>query len=1013
MKPSLPKSCIDPMVPYFTGRQKEVEEITGHVTSGSTRIVSIWGSPGFGKTSVAIAVGHHLHSQRLPVYFFSLRGLKSKADLTSKLLGFFRRPAANVQQQQQRLSLEDELLQLFNEMSDPFIIILDNADDLMESGMGNVKQDFTQLIKEILRRAEKVTFVITTRDSLEFMNVQFQGHQAVRICPLDELSSQNLVKELLPNAIASDCTRIQQICGQVPLAMKLLCSSISEDDVDGRSQVLHDFTRSSESSDIGEMLDNPDYPSQLRMKLLFDSSFQRLSAKEKEALVSLCVLPQSFDVKVAAAVLGMSKILAAKNILKTLWRRSFLDSGSKSELFTIHKLIQSLANERGEHEMKETILDAKSRFRAFYISRFEKINHQFLTGNSMSAFIEFYEHEQSFLTSLIEGCCDSKTSDNTFRALARAELFLDSLFWCDGEKIDRIYESAIEAARKDGSNTIHRQLLVSWALTEVPLGFYGKTMQLLSEAKYDPSSPSVTRNDRGKHLCYSGIYQLVTGKPEDGVQLLQEALAVMDDTPENRILRIIMFQILTIYYRFIKNSPRMTLFYCKALEECRVVGDTQLLIIPAMENVDRENGEEKMILRNSETLINPPLKLEILCIVSKATTHLPDGDAKLSASNTVLNIAKEIQNPLLQSSTGLFNFQRNVNVIIQNVSSKCQDAAKLSTQRILYHEKAIEQRKSSKDNSLIHEPNCATLTLHQEALAKTYADHADIQYTMQNYSQAVQSAQRALNIRLELFGEEHASTADSYHLLGVAQHDQNDFSSALQSAGRALDIRRKLFGEKHSSTAESYHFLGVTHHEQGDLSSALQCERRALDIRLNLFGEEHSSTADSYHSLGVTQQVQGDFSSALQSKQRALNIRIKLFGKEHPSTADSYHSLGVIQHEQGDFSSALQSAQRALDIRLKLFGEEHPSTADSYHLLGATQHEQGDFSSALQSKQRALNIRLKLFGEQHSSTVDSYHSLGDTQHAQGDLTLALQSTQRAIDVRLKVFEEDCSSTADI
>ena len=104
-KPSLPKSCLPSMVPHFTGRQKECEEITGHVTSESARIVSIWGSPGFGKTSVAIAVGHHLDSQGLPVYFLSLRGLQSKADLVSKLLSFFRRPFTNGQQQQ-RLSLE-------------------------------------------------------------------------------------------------------------------------------------------------------------------------------------------------------------------------------------------------------------------------------------------------------------------------------------------------------------------------------------------------------------------------------------------------------------------------------------------------------------------------------------------------------------------------------------------------------------------------------------------------------------------------------------------------------------------------------------------------------------------------------------------------------------------------------------------------------------------------------------------------------------------------------------------
>ena len=894
------------MVPHFTGRQKECKEITGLLTSGSARIVSIWGSPGFGKTSVAIAVGHHLDLQELPVYFLSLRRVQSKADLTSKLLSLFRPPVTN-DKQQQRLSLDDELFQLFNEISDPLVLILDNADDLLESGMAQVREDFIEFLEEILRRTENVTFVVTTRESLEFMTVQFQGHQAVRICPLDELSSQNLVNELLPNATASNCTRIQQICGHVPLAMKLLCSSISEDDVGERSQALEAFTTSLERNNIVEMLDNPDYPSHLRMKLLFDSSFQRLSVQEKEALVSLSVLPDSFDPKVAAAVLGISKIHAAKKILQTLRRKSFLDSDSKSGLFTIHKLIQSFARERGEHEMKETILDAKSRLKVFYISRFEELNEQFLTGNSMSAFVEFYEHEQSFLTSLIDGCYDSNTSDKAFCALVKAELFLDSLFWCEVQNINKIYDLAIKAAKKDGNNVIYRQLLVSLAFTELTWGSYGRTMQLLSEGKYEPPRHSPPVDHKGKHLCYSGIYQLITGKTEDGVILLQEAISLMDGTPEQGILRIIMFQILAIYYRCIKNSSRMSMFYNKALQECRALGDTQLLIIPKMENRERKDGEEKKVQSNPDKLINPPLTLEVVFLVNEATKHLSDFQTKHCVSNIVLNIAKDLAKPRLQTSLGLFNFQYNVNTTLQNMSSKQEDAAKLSAERIMYHEKAIEQCKSSKQNSPIHEQNSATLALHQEAQAKSYADQANIQCIMQNYSEALQSAQRALDIRHELFGEQHSSTADCYHLLGIIQHAQGDFSSALQST------------------------------------------QRGLNIRLKWFGEEHPSTADSYHSLGITQHAQGDFSTALQATQRGLNIRLKLFGEEHSRTADSYHSLGITQHEQGDFSSALQSTQRALDIRLKLFGEQHSSTADSYHLLGVTRYKQGDFSSVSSS----------------------------------------------------------------
>ena len=85
-------------------------------------------------------------------------------------------------------------------------------------------------------------------------------------------------------------------------------------------------------------------------------------------------------------------------------------------------------------------------------------------------------------------------------------------------------------------------------------------------------------------------------------------------------------------------------------------------------------------------------------------------------------------------------------------------------------------------------------------------------------------------------------------------------------------MRRKLLGEDHASTADSYHSLGVTQHSLGDFTSALQSHQRALDVRIKLLGEDHASTADSYHELGVTQNSLGDFTSALQSHQRALEM---------------------------------------------------------------------------------------------------------------------------------------------
>ena len=90
-----------------------------------------------------------------------------------------------------------------------------------------------------------------------------------------------------------------------------------------------------------------------------------------------------------------------------------------------------------------------------------------------------------------------------------------------------------------------------------------------------------------------------------------------------------------------------------------------------------------------------------------------------------------------------------------------------------------------------------------------------------------------------------------------------DFLSALQSDQRALDIRVKLFGEEHQDTAQSYFSIGVTQNAVDNISSAHHSKQCALDIRVKFFGEEHPDTAESYTNIGVTQHASGDVLSAL------------------------------------------------------------------------------------------------------------------------------------------------------
>ncbi|XP_066017483.1 uncharacterized protein [Pocillopora verrucosa] len=981
--------------PYFIGREKECEEIIGHVTSDSTQIVTVWGSPGFGKTSTAIAVGHQLQKDGQPVCFISLRELNSKDDLTSKLLSHFR----TAESKNQGLTPADEIGFIFERQSDPCFLVLDNADDLFECGEPDVKETTVNLIKDLLNRSEKVKFILTTREPMAYLDMSLQGHKSIRIRELDKSSSNALVKKLLPKASSADAIKIVHMCGQMPLAIWLLCKLLSDDSVQCSAD-LDELMLSKRS--LLESLDNPEYTSNARLKTLFESSFQRLSSQDQEALVSLSVLSETFDLKIATAVLGLERSTETKEILRRLQGRALLDRCSNSDKFYIHKLLQSFAKYKGEREMEETILIANTRFLLFYIDLAEKLNEMFLTGHSMKALIEFFDNERSIVKSLMDGCTNDKVADRVLQVLAKAEFFLATVFYDNELNFDNIFESAVKAASQLGRSDLHRQLLQSKAFGYMTRGGGGKTMLLLSEARRLQSlTTTICPEERGKHLCYCGIYQLVVGQTQDGVESLKYAIPPLNKTAEHKVLRLIILQILAIFYRC-TNYEMSAMFYDRAVQECRDAEDMHLLVIPD-NNGEANYWDEHRVPSSTENLGNEPIEIAVIYLVGRVIAKISSTEITDFSIKLLLRLLQGIESTNEMTKPGWFKFQAN-SISMLRIFHKYQEGLSLTHKLITYHLSSLQKGTAGEENT--------SSSLHKEALAECYLLKGKIQHCLRHFSEAFTSKQHALTIILELFGEGHVKTADIYSELGFTKYEQGDFNSAAKSHGRALDIRIQLLGKEHQRTAGSYRELGVTQYMLGDYTSAAESLKQALNIRQKILGEDHEETADSYNVLGKTQYVLTDYNSATVSLKRALKIRQKVLGEDHERTANSYLYLGATQCMLGDYISATESLKRALKIRQKILGEDHEKTADVHHVLGKTQYTLRDYTSAAESHKRAFKIRRMILGEDHRKTADSYHELGKTQYVLTDYNSATVSHKQALNIRRKILGEDHRKTAD-
>lgn len=174
---------------------------------------------------MAIQVAHELRERKIPVYFTSLRGLKTRDDLVSNLLGIF------VDAKQAfYVSPSDWLIQCLQKGQSPFDLILDNADDLLESGDTQVREDVLKFIEELQAKCKHIKLLVTTLESLEDLSHKLLIHRET-VGVLDEASSDELVRTLLSKVSERDCKCILKKCGCVPLAMRLMCSIITEQNV--------------------------------------------------------------------------------------------------------------------------------------------------------------------------------------------------------------------------------------------------------------------------------------------------------------------------------------------------------------------------------------------------------------------------------------------------------------------------------------------------------------------------------------------------------------------------------------------------------------------------------------------------------------------------------------------------------------------------------------------------------------------------------------------------------------
>ena len=225
---------------------------------------------------------------------------------------------------------------------------------------------------------------------------------------------------------------------------------------------------------------------------------------------------------------------------------------------------------------------------------------------------------------------------------------------------------------------------------------------------------------------------------------------------------MVIFQILAIYYQSLNDLSSASAFCDKAIHQCIVMRNLQLLIIPSMKNKSEQSISEVKLQQHPDILLSQPLKCEITFLLSEATKTFADADTKQCLSNSLLQIIENIEREA-QITLGLLTFQNVVTHLLWLSSS--EDHQTLYASGIKYYQTALTQYKESSPNDFNDVGH-----LQKEAHARGLLDLGRVFINRKSYPEALQVNQQALEISQRLLGEEQESSAKSFCALTMVAY---------------------------------------------------------------------------------------------------------------------------------------------------------------------------------------------------------------------------------------------------
>lgn len=168
------------------------------------------------------------------------------------------------------------------------------------------------------------------------------------------------------------------------------------------------------------------------------------------------------------------------------------------------------------------------------------------------------------------------------------------------------------------------------------------------------------------------------------------------------------------------------------------------------------------------------------------------------------------------------------------------------------------------------------------------------------------------------FRAKKEAVGNGWNAKGVQKAKCENWEDALACWEKALEIRLQVFGDVHKDVANTLNNMGVALGRLERHGEAMELLERALKVRTAIYGKGHLEIAATLHNIGNVLQQMDDYSGALKCFLETKRIQEELLGDRDIQVARTLNAIGHLHFECAQaYKKALEAYTEARDVFLR------------------------------------------------------------------------------------------------